>query len=293
MIFLVSLHTHMADYQEIDISKVIKEKSPTLFKFLPKFVLKKLTNLVHQEEINTILKKLQNKRGMEFIKGGLLELNVKSNSIGFENLPKNQGIVIVANHPLGGLDGVTLINELGKFRSDIKFLVNDILTEIKPFQPFFVPINKHGLNSRKNLNSIDELYQSKKCIVIFPAGLVSRKEKGVIKDLEWKKSFITKAKKYNLPIYPVHVSGKNSERFYNTSYWRKKIGIKLNLEMFLLADEMFKQKGNTISFTLGKAILPEQLNKTKTNHQWAQIIKELVYKIKNNPNFEIEHFKIK
>ena len=77
MLFLVSLYIIMADYQEIDISKVIKEKSPKLFKFLPKIVIKKLIRLVHQEEINTILKKLQNKKGMEFIKGGLLELNVK------------------------------------------------------------------------------------------------------------------------------------------------------------------------------------------------------------------------
>lgn len=283
----------MTEHQEIDISAVIRKKSPKLFKFLPRFVIKKLKQLVHQEEINKILKKLQNKKGMAFIKGGLSELDVKSTSIGFEKLPIDKGIVIVANHPLGGLDGVTLINELGKFRSDIKFLVNDILTEIKPFKSFFVPINKHGANSRKNLNNIDELYQSKKCIVIFPAGLVSRKQNKIIKDLEWKKSFITKAKKYNLPIYPVHISGENSSTFYNTSYWRKKIGIKLNLEMFLLVNEMFKQKGNIINFTLGQPILPKQLNKSKTNHQWAQIIKELVYKIKNNPNFEIEHFKTK
>lgn len=283
----------MTEHQKIDIEEVIKEKSPKLFKFLPSIIIKKLKHLIHEEEINKILRKLQNKKGMDFIRGGLSELNVKSTSIGFECLPKDQGIVIVANHPLGGLDGVALINELGKFRPDIKFLVNDILTEIKPFQSFFVPINKHGANSRKNLNKIDELYQSKKCIVIFPAGLVSRKQNKIIKDLEWKKSFITKAKKYNRPIYPVHVSGENSSIFYNTSYWRKKIGLKLNLEMFLLVDEMFKQKGNTIKFTLGKPIMPEQLNKSKSNHQWAQIIKELVYKIKNNPNFEIEHFKTK
>lgn len=278
----------MGDYQEVDIAKVIKEKSPRLSKIMPSFILNKLKRLVHQNEINEILKKLQNNKGMDFIRGGLSLLNVKSNSSGFEKLPKDQGIVIVANHPLGGLDGVTLINELGKFRNDIQFLVNDILTQIKPFKPFFVPINKHGANSRENLHLIDELYQSNKCIVIFPAGLVSRKQDKVIKDLEWKKSFITKARKYNRTIYPLFVSGENSKRFYRTAYIRKKLRIKLNIEMFLLADEMFKQNGNTINFTLGNPISPKKLTKDKTNHQWAQIIKEHVYRLKNNPNFEIE-----
>lgn len=287
-IFIFLLNSKMIKHQSVDIEKVIKEKSPKLHKFTPSFIIKKLKKLLHEKEINQILKKLENKEGMEFIKGGLSELNVKSNSTGFEKIPKNQGVVIVANHPLGGLDGVTLINELGKYRNDIQFLVNDILTQIKPFQSYFVPINKHGANSRVNLNQIDKLYQSEKCIVIFPAGLVSRKQNNIIKDLEWKKSFITKAKKYNRPIYPLFVSGENSKRFYNISYWRKKIGIKFNIEMLFLADEMFKQKGNTIHFTIGKAIYPDQLSSNKTNHDWAQIIKEHVYNIKNNPNFELE-----
>ena len=149
-----------------------------------------------------------------------------------------------------------------------------------------MPINKHGSNSRENLLRIDELYESDQCIVIFPAGLVSRKQKKKIIDLEWKKSFITKVKKYNKPIYPVFISGENSKRFYRTANFRKKIGLKLNVEMLLLADEMFKKRGSTIHLTMGNPIDPKCFNKTKSNQEWAQAVKNHVYNLENNPNFE-------
>ena len=276
----------MGNQQEIDVGKVLKDKNPRLYQFAPKFFIKKLKSLVHEEEINEILSKLENKEGLEFIKDALTLLKIDSKSSGFEKIPKKEGIIIVANHPLGGLDGVALIKEIGKHRDDIQFLVNDILTKIDAFKTFFVPVNKHGVNSRENLNRIDELYQSNKCIVLFPAGMVSRKEKKTIKDLDWKKSFITKVKKHNKPIYPIFISGKNSKRFYRTANIRKKIGLKTNVEMMLLADEMFKQSGSTITFTMGNPIHPNTFTKDKTNHEWAQLIKEHVYQLEINPNFE-------
>jgi len=276
----------MGNQQEIDVGKVLKDKNPRLYRFAPKFFIKKLKSLVHEEEINEILSKLENKEGLEFIKDALALLNINSQSSGFEKIPKKEGIIIVANHPLGGLDGVALIKEIGKHRTDIQFLVNDILTKIDAFKTLFVPVNKHGVNSRENLNRIDELYQSDKCIVLFPAGMVSRKEKKIIKDLDWKKSFITKVKKHNKPIYPIFISGKNSKRFYRTANIRKNIGLKTNLEMMLLADEMFKQSGSTITFTMGNPIQPNTFTKDKTNHEWAQLIKKHVYQLEINPNFE-------
>jgi putative hemolysin len=205
---------------------------------------------------------------------------------GLEKIPREKGIIIVANHPLGGLDGLALINEIGKYRKDIKFLVNDILSEIEPFKPYFIPINKHGLNSRENITRLEELFESDNCIVIFPSGLVSRKKSGIVKDLEWRKTFVTKAKKHNKPIYPVYISGQNSNRFYKIAKWRSLIGIKINLEMFFLVDEMFKQKGNKIEITVGKLIEPKILGNKKNDSEWAQAIKNYVYIIRNNINFE-------
>ena len=230
------------------------------------------------------------KKNLDFVRGGIKELGVASISNGFENLPTNKRAIVVANHPLGGLDGVAMINELGKYRKDIKFLVNDILTELKPFKEYFIPINKHGLNSRENILRLEKLFQSNQCIVLFPAGLVSRKNNEKIEDLEWRKTFISKAKKYNTSIFPVFVEGFNSKKFYKVAYWRQKLRIKINLEMFLLPNEMFLQKGKTIKFTMGQPIDPKLFSNSKTDLEWAQLIKKFVYQIKNNANFDFKDY---
>ncbi|MBD00431.1 MAG: glycerol acyltransferase [Crocinitomicaceae bacterium] len=275
------------DFQKnVDIGKVIEKKSPRFFKLMPRFLLRKFKSLLHESDLNNILKNLSGKEKLDFISGGLKELQVISSNYRLKEIPRKKGVIIVANHPLGGLDGLALINEIGKYRKDIKFLVNDILSEIEPFKPYFIPINKHGFNSRENIVRLEELFESEECIVIFPAGLVSRKKSGIIKDLEWRKTFVTKAKKHNKPIYPVYISGQNSNRFYKIARWRSLIGIKINLEMFFLVDEMFKQKGNNIKITMGKLIDPKILDNKKNDSEWAQAIKNYVYKIQNNINVE-------
>ena len=272
--------------KNVDIAKVIETKSPRFFKLMPNFLLNKFKSLLHESDLNYILKNLAGKEKLEFINGGLKELQVMSSNFGLEKIPREKGVIIVANHPLGGLDGLALINEIGKYRKDIKFLVNDILSEIEPFKPYFIPINKHGLNSRENIIRLEKLFASNECIVIFPSGLVSRQKNGIIKDLNWRKTFVTKAKKHNKPIYPVYISGQNSKRFYQIAKWRSIFGVKINLEMFFLVDEMFKQKGNKIDITMGKPIDPGNLNDKKNDLEWAQEIKNHIYKIQNNINLE-------
>ena len=164
------------------------------------------------------------------------------------------------------------------------------MIHLKPFEEFFVPINKHGVNSRENILRIEKLFQSNKCIVIFPAGLVSRKINDKIEDLQWRKTFISRARKYSTKIFPVHVEGFNSKKFYKVAYWRQKIKNKINLEMFLLPNEMFLQKGKTIKFTMGQEIDPKLLSNSKTDLEWAQLIKKFVYQIKNNSNFDFKDF---
>ena len=280
----------MNQVQQINIDNVLKEKSPGLYKVLPRFIINWLKKILHEKDINQILKELEDKHEIEFINNGLKKLGVKSEGIGTNNIPTKNGVILVANHPLGGLDGVAMIQQISNVRNDINFLVNDILTHINKLKPYFIPINKHGKNSRKNLLKIDELYKSDSCIVLFPAGLVSRRQKNKkIEDLEWKKSFVTKARKHNKTIIPVHVNGLNSSKFYNLSYWRKKLRIKLNIEMLFLADEMFKQQGATITFTFGKPINPEKLHNRFTDLEWAQKIKNHVYELENNPNFELSN----
>ena len=264
---------------------------------IPGFVFNYLRKITHQEEINGYIYKNRNLFGLDFIDAILTEFGVKSDiAISQSLLPSypptllpseilshiispSGRYIIASNHPLGGMDGMALIREVGKFRKDIVFPVNDLLMNLPGLQPLFIPINKHGKNT-ENIGIIEQTFTSDKVILYFPAGLVSRKHKGgVIKDLDWKKTFITKAKKHHRDIIPVFITGRNSDFFYNLSRWRTKLGIKANLEMLYLVDEMVKQKGKTLKMIFGEPISYSFFDKSKSDVQWAQFVKDKVYSL--------------
>jgi putative hemolysin len=159
------------------------------------------------------------------------------------------------------------------------------LLQIKNLERLFIGVNKHGKNSKEMLEQIDELYAGTGIVMIFPAGLVSRKQQGVIKDLEWKKSFITKSKKYQRNIIPVRISGQNTNWFYNLSNFRKKIGIKANIEMIYLPDEMYKQNNQTVEITLGMPIPWQTFDEQMSEQAWAQQVKEYIYRMDSSSEF--------
>lgn len=269
----------MSDKKFIVIREVIAKKNPKLLKWLPGFVLSYIERIVHEDDINEVMCNIGHLDGLEFVDALITqELKVNVELKGVENIPLEGGAVFASNHPLGGLDGIAFMHALGKYRKDIKFLVNDILMNIKNLGPLFIPINKHGGQAREAMRVIDETYDSDQAMLVFPAGLVSRKRKnGVIKDLEWKKSFISKAKKYKKDVIPVYIDGHNSDFFYNLARFRKNIGIAANVEMFYLADEMFAQRGKKVTIVIGKPISYTHFDNTKTEQEWAEEFKEIVY----------------
>jgi len=189
---------------------------------------------------------------------------------------------VAANHPLGGLDGMALMWAVGKVRKDIVFPVNDLLMNLDNLKELFIPINKHGSNAG-NVRLIDETYASEKAILYFPAGLCSRKGKGGICDLEWKKSFIAKTRVHQRDIIPAFIEGRNSEWFYNLARWRSRLGIKANIEMLYLVDEMYKQRNKDIYITFGKRIPYTEFDRRYKDLAWAQILKHHVYSLSKNP----------
>lgn len=265
----------------IDIEKIIQEKSPSLYKWLPGFVINYIKRKIHEDKVNECIWLNREKFGYDFNSGCLEYLGITVTYEGLENLPKTGGIIVVANHPLGGIDGMAMIHALSQARKDVRFIVNDILTNMKNFDPIFVGVNKVGVTSGEALRTVEALYSSDSVTFIFPAGLVSRKINGEIKDLVWKKSFVTKSILYNKPILPVYIEGKNSRFFYNFALWRKRLGIRANIEMFFLPDEMVKFKGRSINIKFGKPLYPEDLEKPRprTHATYAQEIKEMVYKM--------------
>lgn len=269
----------------IDIEGVIKEKNANLLRFMPGFLIRYLKKILHQDEINSFIDRHGHLTSFDFVEAIIKEFGVKVDIKGLEHYPAHGGCIVASNHPLGGLDAMALIDAIGTKRKDIKFIVNDVLLQLKNLEDLFIGVNKHGKNTAETLDTIDSLYESDITMLIFPAGLVSRKQKdGTIKDLVWKKSFITKSKKHDRAIVPVHIKGNNTRFFYNLARLRGKLGIKANIEMFYLVDEMYKQKGHHITVTFGKPIPASVFTKDKTDQEWAQLMREHIYKLKDNPD---------
>lgn len=256
---------------------VLKTKAPKLVQWMPGFVIRYLKKKLHEDDINLAMVELSKYYGLEFNQKCLEYLKIKVQSIVHEDIPKEGPVIICSNHPLGGLDGIALIHAVSDFRTDIRFIVNDILLYLKNFGELFVGVNKLGSNARKNLEEIEKIYTSGCAVLIFPAGLVSRKQGSVIKDLDWNKSFISQAVKHKIPIVPVFIEGRNSRFFYGFANLRKFLRIKANLEMMLLPDEMFKQKGKEIKIYFGKKISPDTFDKRYSQKQWANVLREFVY----------------
>ena len=263
----------------IDIEKVFKDKNPGILKWIPTFIISYLKRVIHQDSINNLLSTHPDSHNVDFGKVCTNHFGVKSKSIGLDRIPKEGRYLFVSNHPLGGLDGIIFMNEVSHSFNKMKFPVNDILLQLGRFNDIFVPINKHGGHSRKAATLIENAYADEGQVLFFPAGLVSRKQKNGIKDLEWKPNFIKKAIKHERTIIPVHIEGRNSNFFYNLARFRKLIGLKSNIEMLYLVDEMFKQKDKHITLRFGPPIPWQKLQNGETSKVWAEKIKETVYSL--------------
>ncbi|MBE8722450.1 1-acyl-sn-glycerol-3-phosphate acyltransferase [Sphingobacterium pedocola] len=263
----------------IQVREVIHKKSPRLAKWIPKPLISYLKRTIHEDEINYIMTTYKDLYGLDFVDALINELGVEVVLEGEDNIPIDESVIFASNHPLGGLDGIAFMHAIGRYRRDVKFLVNDILLNIRNLEPLFIGVNKVGGQNKNAISAIDEAYAADHALLVFPAGLVSRKINSEIVDLEWKKSFISKAKKYKKNIVPVFIEGKNSNFFYNFSRWRQKLGVKFNMEMLYLPDEMFSQRGQRVTIKIGKKIPYSYFDTAKNERQWAADVKQLVYEM--------------
>ncbi len=277
-----------ADIIQLDIDKVLNARNQKLYKMLPKFVINYLKRIIHQEQMNDFLRRAGTKQGLEFIEFVIEDFKLNPQIIGLDNVPKNQRFIFAANHPLGGFDGLMFIYFVGKYFGTPKAVINDLLLNIKNLQPVFIGVNLFGSNSHEAVTLLDKTFESDAQILFFPAGLVSRKVNGIITDLEWKKTFINRATRHKLDIIPVHVGGRNSNFFYNLANIRRKLHVKMNIEMVFLPDEMYKNSGSTIPVTFGKPIPYQTFDKRFPAHTWAEMVKKHVYAIENQPDKSFE-----
>lgn len=272
----------MADYSLflIDIDKVLREKAPKYYKYIPRFVVSYLKRIVHQEELNVFLRDSKDKVGVDFLKACLEFLDANIVVKGEENLPKEGLYTFVSNHPLGGQDGVALGYILGSFyNGKVKYMVNDLLMNLQGLAPLCIPINKTGKQAKDFPRMVEAGFASDDQLIMFPAGLCSRRQNGVIRDLDWKKTFIVKSVQTHRDVVPIHFEGRNSNFFYNLANICKFLGIKVNIAMLYLADEMLKNRHKTFTVTIGKPISWQTFDKSKTPAEWAAYVKDIVYKL--------------
>ena len=282
------------DKFSIDIDKVLKKKLGDKAWLVPKFIVSWIKRTIHQDWINKHLSEEgSGQEGVEWLDGCLKYLNctihvrTKIDGVvkeGLDDIPDNSDgryFTIVSNHPLGGQDGIALGSVVcHKYDSKMVYLVNDLLMNLKGLAPLCVPINKTGKNGRDFPRMVEAAFQSEKNVVMFPAGLCSRMgEDGVSKDLEWKKTFISKSVQYKRDIIPVHFSGRNSDKFYRIARWCKRLHLKINIAMIYLPDEMYKNQGKSFTVTFGKPIPWQTFDKSKTAKEWAQWVKDRVYEL--------------
>lgn len=267
--------------QEVDIKKIFHEKNPKLAKWIPGFIYRYLKRVAHEDFVNEIIRDYGHLRGFDFSVAMMDYFNVTINVEGEENLPENGKFIFASNHPLGGFDGHIIMYLIGKKygKDKYKFLVNDILMNLKNMQDVFMPVNKHGKQGAILAQQLDDAFKTDVQILTFPSGFVSRKIKGDVMDLVWQKSFINKARQHQRDIIPIHMGGNNSKFFYRLYKFRKFFGIKANIEMLYLMDETYKHRNKNITVKFGKPIPWQTFDKSKRPLEWAKWVKEVVYKM--------------
>ena len=261
----------------IDIEKLLQTKAAKLHKWLPRFAISWLKKTLHEKDINACMLALKDDTGLIFNSKVIDWMGVKVEAVNAHFIPKTGSIVMAANHPLGGLDGLALTKTVGDVRPDVRFFVNDVLKSIKNYGELFVAVNKLGSSSASSLRVMEEVFRTESALLFFPAGMVSRKQNGLIRDLVWKKSFVTQAIDHKRMIQPVFVEGENSKFFYNLAMWRKRIGIKANIEMLFLPNEMFNPRKKLIKIHFSKPFDSSLLDDSKSHKQWAAFIYQYIY----------------
>lgn len=270
----------------IDLRKIFTAKVPKLMKWMPEWLFRKIQKLLHEADINEILTKYGHLKGVDFINALIADFNLEIELKGVDNLMSSDRILVASNHPLGGLDGIALIGVVGNHRGKTLTPVNDFLMFVKPLEPIFIPVNKVGsatANREENIQLFNETFAGDATICYFPFGLCSRKtDDGKIQDLDWKKTFVTKSRAYQRDIVPVHIEGRNSNFFYNLARWRKKLKIKVNIEMAFLVNEFFNQRNKKLTISFGKPIPYTTFDRRFTDAQWAEKLRTFSYQLGND-----------
>lgn len=262
---------------QIDIEAVLRGKAPRLARWVPGFVVSYLKRIVHEREINEIIALGWELPPREFIHLVFERMQIRYTVEGLDRLDPRKRYLFASNHPFGGMDGMMLADELIGHFGDVRVVVNDLLMNIAPLSPLWVPVNKHGAQNAAYARRFDEAMFGELPVLTFPAGLCSRRHGGVVADPEWKTSFVKRAYASQREIVPIFVEGELSDFFYRLSNLRTRLGVKFNIEMLYLADEMFRQRGRSFRIRVGDPISAEELAACGSLREQTEYVRTKTY----------------
>ena len=267
----------------IDIDRLLLSKMGTKAKFVPRPLVSWLKHIIHQDRVNAYLWESRHLSGTDWLEECVRYLDMTLDVVGIENLPaKDDGrlYTFVSNHPLGGADGVALGAIIGRhYDGRFRYLVNDLLMNLPGLALVCIPINKTGGQSRGFPAMVESGFRSDNHMLMFPAGICSRRRGGEIRDVAWKKTFVTKSVEYRRDVVPIHFGGQNSDFFYRLANISDRYVKKVNIAMLFLVDEMYKNVHKTFRVAIGKPIPWQTFDRSRTPAEWAQYVQDRVYEL--------------
>jgi 1-acyl-sn-glycerol-3-phosphate acyltransferase len=262
---------------KISVAGVLEGKAPKIYKWIPKPLVRWLAKTVHESDLNYVLENFDGDGPMEFLRRFFAYTGVTYETVGLDKLDTSKRYIFASNHPFGGMDGMMLAERIGTQFGEVRVIVNDILMYLDPLRSIFVPVNKHGRQKGDYATAFNEAFEGPAPVLTFPAGLCSRCIANEVQDIEWRPNFVKRANQTGRLIVPVYVEGQLSKRFYRLAGLRKKLGIKGNVEMIYLPDEMFRQKGQHFKLIFGNPIEPETLKQMGNYMMQAQEVRRMSY----------------
>lgn len=267
----------MSETLEIDIASIVERKAG---RKLPHWAARLLQRLIHEREINEILRLHGDKSGADFLIALHRYFDVRVEWLNPEALPESGRAIFASNHPLGAFDGVGISLLLHQRYGDVRYLVNDMLYNLKPLQSVFLPVNTYGAQQRDHVEHLQSIMQSDIPVGTFPAGYCSRYFDGAVQDRVWQRSFVNLATTYQRDIVPLHFVGHNSRHFYLIDRVRRALGIGFDICTALLPDEMFRARGKAFRVIVGEPISWQSLCDDKSKpHEKAERIRQASYRL--------------
>ena len=262
---------------QVDIGAVLAQKAPRIARWTPRPLVDWLRRTVHEQEINRILDAYWELPPQEFIRACFRDWEVTYSVEGLERLDPQGRYLFVANHPFGGMDGMMLADKLIERFGDVRVVVNDLLMHLAPLTPLWLPVNKHGMQNAAYARRMEEAFAGGLPVLTFPAGFCSRRIDGRVQDIPWRTNFLKKAAASQRLIVPLFVEGELSRFFYRFNRLRMALGVKFNIEMLWLPDEMLRQRGKHFRIVAGDPVPVAELQRLGSLRKQADYLRTKTY----------------